>query len=227
MKINQTALAGALAMSLALSANAAWSADNAFHVGVANINVRSQSPDLTSNGPAFLTPQPAGITVGDATTLVFGYTRRLTDHWDFDVLLGVPPTHSISGTGKLAPFGEIARIKQAGPTFMFNYHFGDEGSSFRPFIGGGVNFTRFYDATSTASGDIASGGPTKISLTDSMGPAAQVGMTYRFNAQWSLNAAIATAKVKTNMTTLTGSIERKTVVDLRPVVISTGLAYAF
>ncbi len=227
MNLKQSALAGALVAALALVAGAAHSADNTFHFGVSNINVHSQSPNLTSNGPAFLTPQPAGISVGDATTLSLGYTRRLDAHWDFDVLLGVPPTHSISGTGTLAPFGEIARIKQAGPTFMFNYNFGEEDSSWRPYIGGGVNFTRFYDATSTASGNIATGGPTKISLTDSMGPAAQVGFAYRFSAQWSLTAAIAAAKVKTNMLTTTGSIERRTEVDLRPVVISAGLAYAF
>ncbi len=89
-----------------------------------------------------------------------------------------------------------------------------------------MNFTRFYDANSTASGNIATGGPTKISLTDSMGPAAQVGIAFRFSAQWSLTASIASAKVKTNMLTSTGSIERRTEVDLRPVVFSAGLAYA-
>lgn len=212
---------------LALGAGAAHSADNTFHFGVSNITVHSQSPNLTSNGPAFLTPQPAGVSVGDATTLNLGYTRRLDANWDVDVLLGVPPSHSISGTGTLAPFGEIARIKQAGPTAMFIYNFGEEGSSWRPFVGAGVNFTHFYDATSTASGNIATGGPTKISLTNSFGLAGQVGIAYRLNEQWSMTGAIAAAKVSTDMTTSTGSIERKTTVDLRPVVYSVGLAYAF
>jgi outer membrane protein len=87
---------------------------------VSNITVHSKSPNLTSNGPAFLAPQPAGVSVGGATTLMLDYTRRLDANRDFDLLLGLPPAHSISGTGTLAPFGEIARIKQAGPTFMFN-----------------------------------------------------------------------------------------------------------
>lgn len=227
MTIKKSAQASVLAAMLALCATNALSADNSFHIGVSNITVHSRSPDLTSNGPAFLTPQPSGVTVDNAATLTFGYLRRLDANWDFDLLLGVPPAHSVRGTGKLAPFGVIAEIKQFAPTAMFNYNFGAEGSKWRPFAGVGVNFTRFFDATSTASGNIATGGPTKISLTDSFGLAAQAGVSVRVNEKWSLTASVAAAKVQTNMLTSTGSIERRTEVDLRPVVFSAGVVYGF
>jgi outer membrane protein len=215
------------AAALLLCAAGAVAADNDFRIGVANIAVHSKSDNLTSNGPAFLTPQPAGVTVENATTLLLGYTRHLNANWDFDVLLGVPPTHSVKGTGTLAPFGEIARIKQAGPTAMINYNFGAPTSVFRPYVGLGVNFTHFYNATSTASGNIATGGPTKISLTNSVGLAGQVGGVYKLNEMWSLNGSIAAAKVLTDLTSTTGSIERKTTLDLRPVVYSLAVGYAF
>ena len=35
----------------------------------------------------------------------------------------------------------------------------------------GINYTNFYDRKSTAHGNAASGGPTKLSLTSSVGPA--------------------------------------------------------
>ena len=224
MNIKKTAFVIAILLGAAAVAHAA---ENNFRIGVANITVHSKSDNLSSNGPAFLTPQPAGVTVENATTLLLGYTRHLNANWDFDLLLGVPPTYSIKGTGTLAPFGEIARIKQAGPTAMINYNFGAPGNVFRPFVGLGVNFTHFYNATSSASGNIASGGPTRIELTNSFGAAAQIGAVYRINEMWSLNASVAAAKVSTDLTSTTGSIERKTTLDLRPVVYSLAVGYAF
>jgi outer membrane protein len=44
---------------------------------------------------------------------------------------------------------------------------------------------------------------------------------------WSLNGSIAAAKVLTDLTSTTGSIERKTTLDLRPVVYSLAVGYAF
>ena len=54
---------------------------------------------------------------------------------------------------------------------LLEYNFLNENSPFRPFLGVGVNYTTFYDRDSTAAGNAASGGPTKISLTSSVGPA--------------------------------------------------------
>lgn len=200
---------------------------NVFRVGVANVTVHSRSENLTSNGPAFLTPQPAGVTVDDATTLLLGYTRHLNANWDVDLLLGVPPSHSINGTGTLAAFGEIARIKQASPTVMINYNFGAQTNAFRPYVGLGVNVTHFYNTSSSTTGNIASGGPTRIALTNSIGLAGQVGVVYRLNAMWSLNASVVAAKVSTDLTSTTGNIQRRTTLDLGPVVYSLAVGYAF
>lgn len=223
MKIQQIA-AG---VALALVSMAAVSADNVLQVGVSNISVHSKSADFTSNGPAFLTPQPAGINVADAATLSIGYTRHLDQNWDINVLLGIPPKHSIKGRGTLAPFGEISSVKQAGPTVLVNYNFGKDGATWRPYVGVGVNFTHFYAITSTASGNLASGGPTSTTLKNSLGAAAQAGLNLKVTDQWSLNAAVALAKVKTDMVATTGSIERKTQIDLRPVVFTVGISTGF
>jgi outer membrane protein len=214
-------------VALALMSTAALSADNVLQVGVSNITVHSKSADFSSNGPAFLTPQPAGINVNDAATISIGYTRHLDQNWDINVLLGIPPKHSIKGRGTLAPFGEITTVKQAGPTFMVNYNFGAAGATWRPYVGAGVNVTHFYDITSTASGNLASGGPTSSTLKNSVGAAAQAGFNLKVMDQWSLNASAAVARVKTDMVASTGSIERKTQIDLRPVVFSVGLSYGF
>lgn len=212
---------------LGVASQAAYSQQNSVRVGIASITIHSESPNLSSNGPAFLTPQPAGITVGDATTLILGYVRKLNDNWDFELAAGLPPSHDVYGTGRLAPFGVTAKVKQAGPTLFVNYNFGAPENKFRPFVGAGVNFTKFYDGRSTDSGNIATGGPTKISLSNSVGPAAQVGASYKLDDRWSICGSIVVAKVKSDLTVTTGSIERTTTIDFRPVVYTLALGYSF
>ena len=215
----------ALAM-LAVATLTCHAAENTVRLGIANITVHSQSSGLTSV-PAITTPQPSGVTVGDATTALIGYTREIAPNWDLDLVVGWPPTHSVYGTGKLASFGETARITQAGPTLFVNYKFGAAEKVFRPFVGLGVNYTHFYNSRSTAAGDRATGGPTSIALTNSFGLAGQAGVVYRFNPSWFLNAAVAAAKVSTALTATTGSIDRKTNVDFRPVICTVAVGYAF
>lgn len=216
-----------LCATLGLASLAAWGQQNTIKVGIAHLSIHSQADNLTSNGPAFLTPQPAGISVGDATTLLVSYIRKLDEHWDLDLETGLPPTHDTHGVGTLAPFGVVSKVKQAGPSLFVNYNFGAANSKFRPFVGLGINYTRFYDAESTASGNLASGGPTKLELSDSWGPAAQLGASYKLADNWSVIGSIAVAKVKSDMTAITGSIRRTTTIDFRPVVYTLGVAYSF
>lgn len=201
--------------------------ENTVRAGLINVQVHSESPDFTSNGPAFLTPQPAGLVVQNANTLALGYSRKINDHFELDFVAGIPPEHEVTGRGNLAPYGVISKVKQRAPTLFVNYSFGKPTDSWRPFVGLGLNYTQFFDAKSTAAGNIASGGPTKIDLKDSIGLAGQMGVKYQFNERWSVTGTIAAAKVKTDMTATTGSIERKTTIDFRPVVYCVALGYSF
>lgn len=220
LKIAAFALMGVASASV-------FAQQNTIHLGLINVGIHSESPDLTSNGPAFLTPQPAGVTVGNATTVLFGYTRKLNDHFDFEIAAGLPPQHDVFGRGTLAPYGITAKVKQRAPTFFLNYNFGSASNKFRPYVGLGLNYTQFFDATSTPVGNIATGGPTKISLSESFGVAAQLGLTYKIDEKWSVTSSLATADVKSNMTAATGSIERKTRINFRPVVFTMSVGYSF
>ena len=217
----------AVSALLSLAAVSAHAYDNTVRAGILNVQVHSESPDFTSNGPAFLTPQPAGLTVGNATTAVFGYTRRINDNFDIDFVAGIPPEHEVKGRGTLAAYGVIAKVKQRAPTLFVNYNFGAPTNTWRPFVGLGLNYTQFFDANATASNNIATGGPTKIELKDSYGLAGQAGINYKISDRWSVSASIAAAKVKTDLKATTGSIERKTTIDFRPVVYGVAVGYSF
>src|SRR6202030_3424137 len=72
----------------------------------------------------------------------------------------------------------IATARWIAPTVLLEYKFLSENSRFRPYIGVGVNYATFYDRDSTGQGNAISCGPTKLSLTSSVGPAGTVGVRY-------------------------------------------------
>ena len=86
----------------------------------------------------------------------------------------------------------------------------------RPYLGVGVNYTTFYDRDSTAAGNAASGGPTKLSLTASVGPAVTGGVTYRITDRWHLHASYSWSQVKTNLTADTDGFMRTSRISFGP-----------
>ncbi|MEO6321358.1 MAG: OmpW family outer membrane protein, partial [Polaromonas sp.] len=71
------------------------------------------------------------------------------------------------------------------------------------------------------------GGPTSVSMEDSVGLVLQGGMTYRFNEQWSLTAALITARVKSRITTNTLGIELTADIKFKPRVFTVAVGYSF
>jgi outer membrane protein len=72
----------------------------------------------------------------------------------------------------------------------------------------GINYTNFDKRTSTAAGNALNGGPTHISMSDSWGLAAQVGLSYRIDERWSIQGALMTARVKSRLTATTAGVPR-------------------
>ena len=60
-----------------------------------------------------------------------------------------------------------------------------------------------------------------------MGLALQGGATYRFDNQWSLTGSIATAQVKSKITTNTLGIERTADITFKPRVFTMAVGYSF
>jgi outer membrane protein len=216
-----------IGMLVATASTMALAQQHAVRIGAAHIDIDSKSPDFTSNGPGFLTPQPSGLVVDDATTLLFTYARRLDDRWEIEFAAGLPPPHDVVGRDRIAPFGVIARVRQASPTLFMNYRLGVPQDALRPFVGIGINYTRFFDARSSEAGNLASGGPTKISLTESVGPAFQAGASYRLTDRWSVTGAVTIVDVRSKLIATTGSIRRRTTINYRPTVYTLCVGYHF
>lgn len=179
------------------------------------------------------TPPGINLKVNDVATVYFGYVRRLSDLWSVELTGGLPPKAKTIGKGPATvgsvPFNgqEVATAKWLSPSVLAEYSFFDEGSTWRPYVGLGVNYTKFYDRNSTPAGDAANGGPTSISLSRSLGPAATVGIAYKIDRNWNVYGSYSLARVNSNYVSNTSGIERKTNIHFNPSAFVVAVGYSF
>ncbi len=223
-----TVVAGTL-----LAASSAF-AQYTVQLGYANVDPGASASATT--GP-FVPPNTTSLSVKTQQTVFFSIARDITENWDVQLALGVPPTHDVTlrviTPGNLPPSvaskaGQlIGTVRQIAPTVFANYKFGEASAKFRPFVGIGINYTMFDQAESTALFNQLSGGVTNNKLTDSWGLAAQVGATYKLDGPWSISGTWSTADVKSTLTNNTYGVERKTEIKFNPSVFILSVGYSF
>ncbi len=115
---------------------------------------------------------------------------------------------------------DLGKISHFPPTVTVKYHFNTEGK-FQPYLGAGVNYTLFFDE------DLPAGPVTAIDYDPSFGGALQVGLDYRLNEHWSLNADVRKIWIQTDVSlqTALGPVEAD--VDVNPYVVTLGAGYRF
>jgi outer membrane protein len=216
---------------------------------IGGVSPRPAGGFLQLNGGVQLDVQPT-------STLILSIERALSDNWSVEFLLGAPPKHDVklkvdnpqvSGANVLPSAAQgaavngllnklaaqnnqvIATVRQWSPTVFFNYRFLSADAAFRPFVGLGLNVTRFK-ASTTPAGDTlyADGSKPEISLSDSIGPAIQLGASYRLDQNWSLNASVATARVDNKLTIVTRSgLRQESSFRFNPTVVTATVGYSF
>ena len=202
---------------------------NSARIGLYSVFFHVKADDLS--GP--YVPPGANLDANNVNTLYLGYVRRLSSHFDVELAVGYPPEQKTVGKGP-ATLGSvpydgqvIATARWLAPTVLFEYKFFDDNSKLRPYIGAGVNYTTFYDRDSTAQGNAASGGPTKLSLTSSVGPAGTAGLAYNLGGHWNVYASYSISQVKTKLNADTAGVIRTTHISFGPQVFIASVGYSF
>jgi outer membrane protein len=229
-RILSAALAAA-AMSLYYAAPALADdvPSNSARIGLYSVFYHVKADDLS--GP--YVPPGANINANNVETLYLAYVRRLSPHFDLELTAGYPPLQKTVGKGPATlgsvPYNGqvIATARWLAPTLLVEYMFFDENSKWRPYIGAGVNYTTFYDRDSTAQGNAASGGPTKLSLTSSVGPVGTVGLAYNIVNHWNMYASYSISQVKTKLTADTAGVIRTTHISFGPQALVVSVGYSF
>ena len=227
-------LLSALTGPAALAADAIVSASspvlsNEIRVGMYFVTYQVKADDLS--GPYV---QPGvNIDVNNVSTPYFAYIRRLAPHWIAQIAAGIPPKTETVGKGPATlgsvPFdGQVvSTARWFSPSLLVSYVFRDETATWRPYVGAGINYTKFYDLQSTPAGNAANGGPTAVSLTSSVGPVVSAGLRWHIKDRWSAYASYDYAVVTSDYTGNTAGVIRRTHVRFNPSTLVISVGYAF
>ncbi|MFW6346933.1 MAG: OmpW/AlkL family protein [Halomonas sp.] len=214
--MRKTALPTLLAAGLAIAAFTtstqamAYGAGDFFtRLGVAKVAPKSDNGALAN--------ETLAVDVQDDTNFAFTLGYRFHDKVGVELLAALPFEHDISLTaadGNTIP----ASTEHLPPTLTVQYYpLGGTAASVQPYLGVGVNYTRFSDETIGIEG-------AELSLDDSWGAAGQVGVDLLINDNWALNAAAWYLDIDTDAS-LGG--EPIGTVEIDPWVVMGGISYRF
>lgn len=222
----------ALGAAAALAASVAFAQDagpNDVRVGLYFVYFDTRATDIY--GP--YVPSGLNLKVNNLETLYLAYVRSLSNHFKVELAFGYPPLTKTVGRGPAmlgsVPYNgqTIATARWFSPTLLFEYEFGDANSRLRPYLGAGVNYTKFLARQSTAAGDAASGGPTSLSLPASLGPAVTAGLSYKITDRWHVYASYSIARVDSHLTADTAGILRTSQIEFWPMTLVVSAGYSF
>lgn len=107
-------------------------------------------------------------------------------------------------------------IKALPPSLLLQYHFTDLGA-FKPYVGAGVNYTRFYDRDNILDG------AAEVEK-DSFGWTGQIGFDIAMNKNWLINVDAKYVKIDTDVKVGGSKVGN---VDLDPWLLGVGIGYRF
>ncbi|MEQ9394554.1 OmpW/AlkL family protein [Haliea sp.] len=217
---------GLLALSIATASHGAFAfqqGDIIVRAGLANVSPNDSSSNIFVGGDLGV-----DLAVGDDTQLGLNFAYFLTDKLNIEVLAATPFTHDVDfgvndplGTGDR--LGEVTHLP---PTVTLNYYFNIPSSALQLYVGAGLNYTVIYDEKFTGANDAA--GLKNLSLDNSFGFSAQVGVDYMMNDQWFINGSVRWIDIDTEASfNLNGAPGRVDSIEIDPMVYTLSLGYLF
>lgn len=166
----------------------------------------------------------SGLSTSDTVVPELDISYFFTKNIAAELILGVT-RHHVTGTDAIAGL-DVGKAWLLPPTLTLQYHFTDFGA-FKPYIGGGVNYTWFFDqSAANALGPV--GTITQSHLHDAFAPVAQVGFDYMLDQHWGWNVDVKKLWLRPNWSgTLNGTTPISGKVNLDPWLIGTGITYKF
>jgi outer membrane protein len=213
--MNHKLRGGTLAMALCLASMAAQAQNNVFKFGLIRYTTDSKTNGIQGIG----VPAGADAKTGNADTLLLVVEHLFTPNIGVELVFGVPPKIKAKATGTVAFLGDdILSSKIIAPTLLANYHFGEPDAALRPYVGAGINYTKFVDVKSKLAPDVKIG--------DSTGLVVQAGLDYAIDRQWGLFASVAKLNTKSKLVAV-GATVLTTTIDFRPVTYQIGASFRF
>jgi len=157
--------------------------------------------------------------------LIYFYSKNIA----VELLAATPFTHDVTIHDKNSVLNvdgaKLGKVTQLPPTLSVLYYFDNE-SAFKPYVGGGINYTVFFDEKFESAPK--SLGLSNLELDSSFGLSLQVGFDYLFDENFHVNASIRYIDIGTEATfDVGGESIGKANIDIDPTVYSLMLGYKF
>ena len=190
--------AAALCALAACGAASAQQAEGPWMVRARAVHLDSANKDST----------PLGLSINDKTIPEVDVTYFFNQNLAAELILTVPQKHTLSAAG-----AAIGSLKHLPPTLLLQYHFDAPG--FKPYVGAGLNYTRFSSVNLPAGVDID---------RNSFGAALQVGVDIPLQKNLYLNFDVKKVFIKTDVKA--GGAKLGTF-KVDPVLVGVGLGWRF
>lgn len=151
---------------------------------------------------------PLGLSINDKTIPEVDVSYFFNPNIAAELILTVPQKHTLSAAGTA-----IGSLKHLPPTLLVQYHF--NASGFKPYVGAGVNYTRFSGVRLPAGVGID---------RNSFGPALQVGVDVPLSKNLYFNIDVKKVFIKTDVSA--GGAKLGTF-KADPVLVGVGLGWRF
>ena len=198
-------LAAAAVCALTSGAAMAQQAESPWMVRVRAVHLDSANKDSTG----------LGLSINNKTIPEVDVSYFFTPNIVAELVLTYPQKHDLRSNG-----AKIGSLKHLPPTLLAQYHFTNMGA-FKPYVGAGVNYTRFSNVRFDPAVQAALDPSIK---KNSFGAAVQVGFDYALDKNWSINFDVKKVYIKTDVSsagTKVGSFK----VD--PWLVGVGVGYRF
>ena len=211
--------------ALALMLGGALLAGSATAHEAGSVVVRAGAVTVDANsGSRTQTAVDVGLKVKNDTQLGLTGTYMLTDNIGVELLAATPFSHKINANVPALnlDLGRVAIVKQLPPSLYAQYYFFDANSAVRPYVGAGLNYTRFYHAKSVH--------PAVTDLQvkkHSFGPVANVGVDVKLTKNIYFNAAAWYTHIKTTANFQALGLNHEVKLKLDPMVYFAGFAVKF
>ncbi|MDF1480626.1 OmpW/AlkL family protein [Extensimonas sp. H3M7-6] len=147
----------------------------------------STKADLYAGGPV----PGAGVHASSDNVLGVEIGYHFTPHWMARLDLANPVRSNLTGTGNLAPLGQLTQAKVGPAILTMNYTPGMWGP-IRPYIGGGMVYMKVFSASSNAL--------QNVKVDNAFGGAFLVGADWPLRDGYSLALSVQKLYLKTNAT---------------------------
>jgi len=173
----------------------------------ASVGFTQISPSVDSGNLSAPSLPGTKVSINSNSQLTGAVNYMVTDNVAAHVPIGFGFKHEIKGAGAIAGVGKIADTKALPITAIAQFRFMDANATFRPYIGAGASYVKFYNTNGTGllTAITNPGGTgTGVSFQSKLAPTIQVGGIFNINEKWYFEAAYSKTFLSTRGILSTG-----------------------